>query len=1503
MSSIKFYNSDTEFEDDILIDEDDNVEFVNVSTKTDETENKIDKTDKTDKKEEDEINIIDEIKDDEIEYVDDVTDEFRDFIKTVKITRVVNSDYVDYTDDQFKNNILLLTKDNVESINTISNVNNLLSVYNNLKNKKTDKLSDKLFYPIISIKKKLFLIDTEKYTDSVVYNNNNSLVKSNITEYLSKNKNINYSGDSYEVKQNRLYELERPFDTLTDNETNGFKYIPEFNRDAITDCIDENVNNFNFEDFKCVDILNNPRKLDKFRILSKKTYKINDEDIRQLYSGDQVRIVGYINKIPAGNKDDKDSKDKDQKIKVFDLEQYYNDISDMKEGDDILIKLTINNDNEDHKGKIISIKDDLINIKLDKKVLFIDNKKTDLFIYDTNSSLNYFTLYNANEKQNIFNKISLFNPDAIILFKFPEVFNEEEYQKYLSLIFPNLKELLLNHTNFINYQELNGLLDKYNFDINNLDKQDIDTINIKLNENIKKYNQENKQDLKVIKTDKKKYNFKSSNQLLDNFPEHYNDYLDNESYKDNNINRFIYLSKQQDKGFFHYITEMKKTLQKELEDIKDIDFDKELKLFETEYTKLELEKKKYKPDDCKQIKIEKFYYSNDSLEKDEGKKKHYENKYVILNDGNIVLTVYQMNNGNWVKQFNLEQNERDNIKFCDGAYHYKKLDKNICMYDDISSLCKKRDEFINRQNLNKLLIQINIIKELKDFSSNFKKYNKSLDNILDKYKITTHNSRDVKQITYEKSVSDKKYIGDENFIDFDSIYNNFEVMNDPFYVPIDVQDTGNTIEDKKNEYEKLINKILNIIGFQINDAEIKHIIKSIDNINQKILQKKISEAKNQNKEYKNLSDKEVITKLYNNKAEQRSDIHRNVIFIIASMLIIIIQIQYPNVKLVSLSQKCSKFFSLLGYPIEKASKENMKKQLYVYVGCCIFIGLKDELNNISNNLVLTKIQQIIRIILKERPYYITLLKKNIKIYDAVKEKIFKIKVWSGYKPELTIKKEPVTTVGKYVYKLSQNMNKDKIYKYDYLKRPLINNICCYNKINKDLNYYTYYNTKFNDKDTLIENIKNNEKNVGVDITETFFNLIKNTGFNYNFDSDYIFNPDDELKFNNLDLYESDKFDTSEYFDYPNVFNKLFENNKIINDDTTVTDLLDNNNFNDDNKWGNISTEIQSLFNKLIEFTKIYAINFDDDIVKDLDSYFVTLRTDKGTIDIKNLLNIKNITQKWITYKTSYLLSKIINYKKVDINNPILNNILSENDKNKINDIIDNTDKELIGFNNSITENDTIKNNFNSKLNNFSIDAYKINLDDNSKEDKNINNITKNIYLLNYLFIKIIYNIYTLILTQSEENENIPIGAIFDRINVFISSEEMDDNKTSQLTLIANMVHYILKQYRDTIKNNLIHNDDLQSTINSLREDKKQRQIRYFENLTLDDVDAHKLLKEIGHRIDINEDYTEDKEVQDLIVDNPDNQQDIIFGEEIQDNDMLTNNDYQGENPDDLDDDL
>ena len=55
---------------------------------------------------------------------------------------------------------------------------------------------------------------------------------------------------------------------------------------------------------------------------------------------------------------------------------------------------------------------------------------------------------------------------------------------------------------------------------------------------------------------------------------------------------------------------------------------------------------------------------------------------------------------------------------------------------------------------------------------------------------------------------------------------------------------------------------------------------------------------------------------------------------------------------------------------------------------------------------------------------------------------------------------------------------------------------------------------------------------------------------------------------------------------------------------------------------------------------------------------------------------------------------------------------------------------------------------------------------------------------------------------------------------------------------------------------------------------KLEKIYDINNLTIDDVDAHKLLKEIGYRIDINEDYNDQQETQEIITETSLNQEDI-----------------------------
>ena len=124
---------------------------------------------------------------------------------------------------------------------------------------------------------------------------------------------------------------------------------------------------------------------------SKKYLKINDEDIRQIYSGDQVRLVGYINKIPLN--------DNNTQYNIFNLEQYYNDLNDMRDNDDINITLNITNDNNDDDNNIendikLLKKEEFqiiigcpgrINDMINRKILKLENLKRDCFADHANA--------------------------------------------------------------------------------------------------------------------------------------------------------------------------------------------------------------------------------------------------------------------------------------------------------------------------------------------------------------------------------------------------------------------------------------------------------------------------------------------------------------------------------------------------------------------------------------------------------------------------------------------------------------------------------------------------------------------------------------------------------------------------------------------------------------------------------------------------------------------------------------------------------------------------------------------------------------------------------------------------------------------------------------------------------------------------------------------------------------------------------------------------------------
>ena len=918
--TIKFYNDTIDFLDEEILE--DNVfyfeENVVKTKKVDEDTSPVDEDNRL--VDQDTSPIIDDliIKDDQIEFLDEITEDTKKFIKEITITKTIPNNFIQYTDDQFKNNILLLCKDLSSKDKRIKNVNNLLKIYKFITQNKIIKYPDKNLYPIIDIKKKFFLEET----DNIISNNNELIIKDSILSYFDKKNKIINSTSSDDIREKQLYDLEKPFISLNDTETNKIKYTPLFDRDALTKCIYNNIENDNFDNFdnfECVNIYNKPIYLSDFRLLTNRNIKLNKDVVKPLYNGDNVRLVGYITKIPMEY----------NKIRTFNISRYFEDIKDMKENDKINIYLNVKTNIKDNKysGKINSINENIIEIILNKEIDFL-NKKTKKLIYNLENDYNHFYIYPQYEETNIYYK----NPlnEEIIAFIFPEDAIKDDNNKYLAFILPNIKELISYYDHFINYIDVSILLSSHNFDINSLHNDDIQDIYDIINKNIEKNSSKN---INLKKIDNKKYNFKTDNILfnIDKLPEAYLDYLEKNTSIDSNENRLIFLEKQPDYGFSHFIGILKNEIDTDYNNLKSLDYDKDLENFKKEHKKLESEQTKFK-DDCSQIKIHKLYYNEQYFKDDEGNKKLYEGKYVLLNDENNVYSIlYLMKNGSWEKQFILNNAEKNTIKVCDGTYYFEKIQNNICVYDNIDDLCKKKNELVVKRKIEILEHQIEITENIKDFIENFDEYKKELNNTQEYYKKFINNEVEINQINYNTPIKNKNYVGDENYINFDEVYNNFEIPNDPFYQPLidNQQPLSDTELKKKDEqYYKKVEKILNSIGFGLSHEDINHITKAIDYFVIILHENNINDYKKKNKE-QTLTNNEIMRKIYKDDIEREEAINRDILIIIASMIVIIIQIQYPNVKLIKKHNKCSKHYSLRGFPIE--TSENKLSQLYVYV--------------------------------------------------------------------------------------------------------------------------------------------------------------------------------------------------------------------------------------------------------------------------------------------------------------------------------------------------------------------------------------------------------------------------------------------------------------------------------------------------------------------------------------------------------------------------------------------
>ena len=166
----KFYNENTEFLDDIILD----------------------------------IN--------DIKFSDaNVTNE--DKKVSIVITKLIQNEFIQYSEQDFKNNLVILFKNIDYNIKLIDNLYNIFKKINNTIITDEFKIKDDNLTPIIFINKKFYTNENEKeketeFDDDIINNDNENIIKLNLSDYRNQRRNINQ--DTYDTIQNQLFNLDKP---------------------------------------------------------------------------------------------------------------------------------------------------------------------------------------------------------------------------------------------------------------------------------------------------------------------------------------------------------------------------------------------------------------------------------------------------------------------------------------------------------------------------------------------------------------------------------------------------------------------------------------------------------------------------------------------------------------------------------------------------------------------------------------------------------------------------------------------------------------------------------------------------------------------------------------------------------------------------------------------------------------------------------------------------------------------------------------------------------------------------------------------------------------------------------------------------------------------------------------------------------------------------------------------------------------------------------------------
>lgn len=626
-----------------------------------------------------------------------------------------------------------------------------------------------------------------------------------------------------------------------------------------------------------------------------------------------------------------------------------------------------------------------------------------------------------------------------------------------------------------------------------------------------------------------------------------------------------------------------------------------------------------------------------------------------------------------------------------------------------------------------------------------------------------------------------QYIGDSDLLDLDKVFANMD-FDDEFHTLHNVPKKQNNdqVNNQKDNIDILLT-FMDILDIDFGDNVKDYILKRVNDeysksdVLKRITQKEADLRQASSKLFERNKNNPNFIKDYNDTLKKKLSVFQNdefkkyygkVIIAIASMINIVMILEYPNVDIRRNVPRCIKSFSLIGYPLNKSDQSFTN-----YISCVITTlinpgDLKFEFfHQMSNSEISSMIQKEIDNIVDSDIQLSQLIeaKKNIIKVEKThtrKELAHYMTLNESFKPSFEFENAKMNNVIKYLEHLHRKVKESGYQKKNAFNRAFISNYCCVSPLTKSVNYYDFFD---------VNKIKDS-KPVYTDTT-TFKPKTKH----YIQKDDLFGEKETNVRYVSIDIKKA----SSSQEAMQNI-KEFLDLNKQIGLDSNIINT-NNNSSNSNNTEESLWTELDTLYDIVIEVMNKFIIDEGKEnngiIIMELKNAVISMKSlleVKADVREERLKNTRNSTLNFLRFKMPAILSKIINKKDPEY---------------KLSDDVLDRIKVIIPVNSSklFLESDTFT----------------------------------NIGIVTYTIIKTLYNLFYVVLMNVTNKVDLPIK------NAHELTFNLTNDKQKNMRTVASIVNHIIQELHKYIDFNNSYKDDIKMKVEELREIQKQQKIMTY----------------------------------------------------------------------------